>query len=80
MLEKNAMVPKFLDLKDSRFRDLYGACDFVYQELHQHGSGTSVWHAPVTITKEEEQLWSSRVVATVLLIQRMLLLSCGFFV
>ena len=47
MLEKNPTAPKFLDLKHSCFRDVHGACHFVYRELHQQGIGTSVRHAYV---------------------------------
>ena len=59
------MVLKFLDLKESRFHDVHGACDFVYQELHQQGIGTSVRHASVITAEEEEQLWSSGVIGIV---------------
>ena len=62
MLERNPMVPKFLDLKESRLRDVHGACDFVYQELHQQGIGTAVRHASVINVKEEERQWSSGVI------------------
>ena len=58
MLEKNLTVPKFLDVKESHFRDFHGACDFVYWGLHQQGIG----HASVITAKEGEQLWSSRVI------------------
>ena len=47
MLDKNPMVPNFLNLKDSCFNDIHDACDSLYSELHQQESGTSMQHATV---------------------------------
>ena len=63
MLDKNPMATKFLDQKDPRFRDVHGACDSVYRQLHQQGIGTSVRHASVITPEEEEQLWSTSVIS-----------------
>ena len=64
MLDNNYCVPKFLDWKNSQFRPIHGACDYVYHTLHSQGVGTSVQSTPVITDDEEAQLWSTGVLGT----------------
>ena len=53
MLENNPDAMKFLDSKETAFRDLHHTCDVVYRDLHGQGIGTDVRHARVFLRKRK---------------------------
>ena len=64
MFDNDYCAPKFLDRKNSQFRPIHRACDYVYHTLHSQGVGTSVRSTPVITDDEEAQLWSTSVLGT----------------
>ena len=61
MIDKSPSTPKFLDPKNTMYRDFHRSCDTVYRQLHSQGIGTSVSHAKIFSKDEEELFWSSGV-------------------
>ena len=61
MLENNPEAMKFLDSKETTFRDLHHTCNVVYCDLHDQGIGTDVRHARVFSQEEESKLWETGV-------------------
>ena len=57
MLSHVPDAPKFLDKKNSRFRELHNACDNVYRGLHNQGVGTDIAHSV------PDEMWSVGVFA-----------------
>ena len=55
--EYEANCPNFINGKDPAFRDLNGALQVRYHELHESGVGAMVKHAAVD-TPDEDTLWS----------------------
>lgn len=75
MLDKNALAPKFPDLKNPLFCDIHHACDSVYRALHQQGIGTQVCHTAIISEAEEEKLWTTGFIGITTMLCRMLTLT-----
>ena len=57
MLSLNPAATRFLDKKNSLFKELHGTLDNLFRRLHEDGVGRQVKHV---ITKQDEvQLWES---------------------
>ena len=54
--------PNFMNRKDPTFKELNGALQVRYRELHEGGVGAVVKHAAVVSPDEEQALWDSKVV------------------
>jgi hypothetical protein len=61
VLEYVPDFPKFMNKKNSEYRELHQTCDQVYHQLHSSGIGTVVNHMGVFSFEEEQMLWSTKV-------------------
>ncbi len=60
MLSLNPSAARFLDKKNTQFKELHGTLDSPFRHLHESGAGRQVRHAAEVITREEENmLWES---------------------
>ena len=63
MRETNPDCPNFLDIRDSRFRQLQHTLDALFHKLHPEGIGVQVKHAEVLTKDDKAKLWNSGVMS-----------------
>jgi hypothetical protein len=54
---------KFMDKKNSNFRDFHRACDSVYRQLHAGGVGVVVHHSKAFSVEEEDLFWNKGIMS-----------------
>ena len=62
--EVQSNPPNFLDRNDTHFKELHGACDATFRNLHQQGIGMSKKSAEIITQEAEDMLWDCNIINT----------------
>ena len=77
MSDTNPGRPNFLDKQDSRFQQLQGTLDALFQKLHSDGIGVQVKHAEILTKEDETKLWDSGVMGSTKMLRSTQLAKCS---